>query len=143
RSGTADVRPKGAERAELLGQQRRGEVVRRQRREIAGGERLEQHCPSFVVPGLATTRIEFDVDGRGRRLFLAVRKEQEHREGLRDADSGERAAVTFSELRPLREEERHVGTQLCGELSEPRPRKAGFQRLVRKRERGCSVRATA
>src|SRR5207237_6064718 len=109
-TGARDVRSKGAEPAEPLGERRVCEVVRRQGREVARAAHLGEARTQLGAPGFphlgAVTFVEALVH-RGRRgLARSAREDDYDPVVLRQVERREGRAVSFTELRPAREEER-------------------------------------
>src|SRR5262245_37714673 len=122
-AGAAHVRTERSLLGETGGERRGGEVVRRQRGEVARLQPLEQIRAAVLEPRFA---VEAGIDGCGRVLDDAGREEEEHRVIAAQVNPFEPRAVTRAELRTEREEERHVRPERRGE----REQLALRQRLV-------------
>src|SRR6266540_480264 len=144
RSGAADVGTEGAELAQLLGERRRREVVRRQGGEVGGSPCLRQRLTERVATLLESwSAVEGLVDSCGRFLLRAAREHEQDPVVLRQGERRELAAVAETELRARREEERDVGAEAGGERVQPLGRKRRGQRLVRQLQRGRGIGAAA
>src|SRR6266545_3418981 len=103
RAGAADIRPEGAQLAQLVRQRRAREVVRRERGEVAraadASERLEQRRPPVLEPLGAVAPVELLVDRGGGWLLRAVRQDEEDEEVLRQVERSQHAALARAELR--------------------------------------------
>ena len=83
------------------------------------------------------------VDRAGRRLARARWKHEDDPVVLRERERRERGPVSLAQLRPLLEEERHVGADSGRELCQPGRGERTLQRGVREPQRGCRVGAPA
>src|SRR2546422_1474146 len=144
---TRDVRAECAERSELVGERRRGEVVHRERSEVARtphrAERVEQRVAPLLVAALPVARVECVVDVFRRVLPLAVRDEQQDPVILRQLDRRQLGAVACAELWPVFEEVRNVCSELTRVGSKLVVRLGFVAELVRQPESRCGVRAAA
>src|SRR4051812_33305955 len=147
RTGAADVCAEGTERPELVDDRRAREVVLRERREVTRPphpvDDIEELRAPLVEPSGAVTRVEGAVDRRRRLLRRAVREHEKDPEILRHVDGYERRAVAGAELDALVQEERHVGAESGTDVMERSVRERLVERLVRKAQGGCGVRASA
>jgi hypothetical protein len=143
----ADVRAEGAQLEQLVGQRRRGQVVRGQRCEIAGApdplERVEQLGATLIEAVLGRTSVEGGVHLRGGCLGLPVREAQKHPIVLRELERCELASVIGTELRARREEERHVCSELGAERAQIVRCERALERFVRELEGGGRIGAPA
>src|SRR6266516_436554 len=108
RTGPRDVGAEGAEPDELGAQRRGGEIVGRERSEVArtayGGNRVEQLPAALPVACGGQALVEGAVDGGGRRLGLAARLEQHDPVVLRQVEPGQFAPVALAQLRAVGQE---------------------------------------
>src|SRR5579871_134383 len=109
-----DVGAEGSRGADLGGERRAREVVRREGGEISRGldpwQRVEERLAAVLPAAVAVARVEGGVDVRRRALHCVAWEEDNDPEVLRQVERRELAAVAGAELRAVREEERHVGT---------------------------------
>src|SRR5262249_59482418 len=113
--GARHVGPKCTELLEPRRERRGSEIVWWKRREIPGGERLEQVRAALLEAGLA---VEAGVHRSGRLLGRAPGHEQDDAVVAGQLERLERRAVPRAELRAEREKERNVGAERRGELVE-------------------------
>src|SRR5262249_30837280 len=135
-AGAAHVGTEGPELGDAGGERRGGEVVGRQRGEVARLQRLEQVLAPLLEPRLA---VEAGIDGSGRLLDDAVREDEEHGVVARQLDAIERRAVARAELRAERQEERHVRPERCRQRMQLIVRQRLVERLVGDPESGRRV----
>src|SRR5256885_14732452 len=117
RARTGDVGAERSEFAQLIGEWRRREIVRRECCEVARTahrvEERQQCLTTFREAVLPSTRVEHVVHVPGRTLLGASWTHEQDPVVLRQLDRAELAAVAGSELRPILEEERNVCSQLA------------------------------
>src|SRR5205085_8865949 len=119
--------------------ERRGrEIVGRQRGEVTraadSGEPVEQRTAALVVAGSALAIVEARVDGGRRRLLVPVRQAENDPVVLWQLERRQTSAVALAELRPVGEEERHVGAELGREPEQPLARERLVEALIREPE---------
>src|SRR2546423_3677308 len=119
RTRTADVGAERAESDQLTGEWRRGEIVRRERSEVARSPNAFERVQERGAPGVPALRaiscIERCVHRRGRGLLRVLRQDEQNPEVLRQVDGRERRAVAGTEPRSVDEKERHIGAELCSD----------------------------
>src|SRR5688572_8341594 len=147
RPGPADVGAKGPECTQLVGDRRRGEVVRRQRREVARtsdcGEHVEERCAARVVAVPALALVEVVVHRAGRGLRRAVRQNEQDEVVLGQIERGQGCPVFPAELWAAGEEEGHVRAECVGKVVQTIAGKRLVQGRVREQQRGRCVGAAA
>src|SRR5215218_1377826 len=136
RAGARDVCPKGAVAAQLVGQWRRGKVVRRKRAEIAEGKGPQQSCAPLAEALIAGEGV---VDRAGGPFVLALREQEQDPVVLWQVERAELGAVPFAELRPGGEEEGDIGAESGGQFPERTAVQRPAQGPVREPERGRGV----
>ena len=138
-----DVRAERAELAELVGERRRSQIVRWQSREVTRSSHLLEHTEQCGAPfgeaGLSAPVVEARVDVGGRRLARFARDDEDDPVVLRQVERFELGAGARRELGAVREEERDVRADLCGDAVQL----LGRQGLARERERRRRVGASA
>src|SRR4051812_40857024 len=147
RARSRDVCAEGARGANLLGERRAHEIVRRQGGEIPGalhrGEPVEQRLAPLGEAGHVLPRVEGCVHVGCRRLRGIARQEGDDPEVLRQVERLELAAVPRAELRTVGEEEWDVGSDLRGQAAQLLGRQRLGQHLVGEPKRGRGVGAAA
>ena len=147
RAGAADVGAEGSEAAQLGGERRRGEVVRRQRREVAraahGRERrLERGAPAPPSPPRRPL-VEAPVDGRRRVLAGAVREREDDPVVLRQVERRELGAVAAPSCGPAARKNGTSAPSVGRERAQALVGQRRGKRLVREAKRGRGVGAAA
>src|SRR5215211_6233890 len=139
-AGARHVRAEGPSRAELWGERRGGEVVRRQQGELAERQAAEKVGTPL---GEALCAAEAFVDGSRRRFLFSVREQQHDPVVLRQVEGPQLRSVSLAELRPNRQEEGDIRTQPGRDRAERAVVAWVPERPVGEAERGGGVRAPA
>src|SRR5919204_6167001 len=143
RARPGHVRAERSKLAQLVGERRRREVVRREVCKVPRTpdalERVEQHGRARLKIRLAAARIETRVHLGRRRLALLVRNDDQDPVILRQIELTQLRAVAGAELRARAQEERDIRTELARDRVEPVRRQRLGQKLIAECEHRCGV----